>query len=1107
MSKPLSKWSLIGKTSTVNVSDVPAAVPVEGNSGNGLSPEKKSSKVNFEPSHRFANLKERLHLVRNRANGGAMNFSAITELVEEARMNRSAVIDAPEAIGSEIKNLLSMTPNAWRGILIREMNEYCRHLEFHFPGAMLEKQLLIAWHQCVRGLKLMEFSEGQDIISQGKEGTMCYWLLHGTAVRTRHQAAAALSAAALSPEHARHGHQHGLPKPVTVLGSIGEEVFHDLPYNSTVKAGGKVYCACLSVKEYKAAIKEAVESSSSSRSKLLPQLLLTAKTERNATIMKDLSSQLSIFELFRNMEPEFREEICSIVEYIAVPQGVTIFQEGEKVCFCYVILQGTVSFTQINAQTKRNEEIGIKSTGQHFGTLSTLSVGEKKRPFTAVAVEPCEFAVISRVGYNRIMKKQLKGVIEARASVVKSMAIMTDATDLIIQRVAFNSQNETFEAGHVIVNPACYPGKIYVIMEGECKVVWLTDDASVLPPLLMPLSQHAIAYHHGLTAGQQSAANAAAAAAALAAVAAADSDTKSGTMSVTNSLKRVTSNRSGRFDRGTLQRPPSNAKDMFNQQSTIRRASMHKEQLEREAKEAKGVRDAAQNLLQQMGNSSTMAVCGCGVAISPGPNPHRKRHALEVALLGRGDVLNGTILLGMAPALAVVARTKVRAFSMELDSVEDFFGPSAYRQLLDMLQQQRELNHQRLKNMLSVREDISTNIMSASQHRTMENDPTSQTQFLEHFVPLGPSDLGLEVKRFTTASAYATQDTPDSHPVGSQQPSLDLEVESVASSIPLKIASASTNMSRAAGTLPATFLDICKIGTATVEGEASAAKAAAHAARAAQKKKEMIEASVMSGEPAHHAPGTKLLKPTWSHHRAPNSVAPELFTGSMQATLGDMLESLSGSRQQVLGNGGGLTGGTSNWSIPAIHSEASIPSGLTKESSLMSTQSTASLPSLQGSWPTSEAAIIPGGKKSVAGGTRSRFFRLKAASAPMLSSPALMSKTKLQPILSISTAQHCHDRNATIMSFSQPPSSHPMLGAVPPSRAGGPGGDLGLKQVAILTESMSSYSSVLRPEEKKPDASYSSVLRPEEKKPDARYDSMPLNEQLLKCAETRGEEA
>ena len=87
------------------------------------------------------------------------------------------------------------------------------------------------------------------------------------------------------------------------------------------------------------------------------------------------------------------------------------------------------------------------SPGQHFGTLATLSVGEKKRPFTAVAAEPCEFAVISRVGYNRIMKKQLKGTIDSRADMVKSMAIMNDATELIIQRVAFNSQSETFAPG------------------------------------------------------------------------------------------------------------------------------------------------------------------------------------------------------------------------------------------------------------------------------------------------------------------------------------------------------------------------------------------------------------------------------------------------------------------------------------------------------------------------------------------------------------------------------------------------------------------------------------------------------------------------------------
>ncbi len=40
-----------------------------------------------------------------------------------------------------------------------------------------------------------------------------------------------------------------------------------------------------------------------------------------------------------------------------------MFEEGERICFCYVIMHGTVSFTQVNPQSKRNEEIGSKGTG------------------------------------------------------------------------------------------------------------------------------------------------------------------------------------------------------------------------------------------------------------------------------------------------------------------------------------------------------------------------------------------------------------------------------------------------------------------------------------------------------------------------------------------------------------------------------------------------------------------------------------------------------------------------------------------------------------------------------------------------------------------------
>jgi hypothetical protein len=40
-----------------------------------------------------------------------------------------------------------------------------------------------------------------------------------------------------------------------------------------------------------------------------------------------------------------------------------------------------------------------------------------------------------------------QGAISQRSDVVKSMSIMNDATELIIQRVAYNSQSESFAAG------------------------------------------------------------------------------------------------------------------------------------------------------------------------------------------------------------------------------------------------------------------------------------------------------------------------------------------------------------------------------------------------------------------------------------------------------------------------------------------------------------------------------------------------------------------------------------------------------------------------------------------------------------------------------------
>ena len=75
----------------------------------------------------------------------------------------------------------------------------------------------------------------------------------------------------------------------------------------------------LSASDYRSTLEHA--DSGVGRSRVLKQLLLSARADRTPSHQRDIAMQLSVFDLFRNMDPEFREELSSIVEYLKVPLG------------------------------------------------------------------------------------------------------------------------------------------------------------------------------------------------------------------------------------------------------------------------------------------------------------------------------------------------------------------------------------------------------------------------------------------------------------------------------------------------------------------------------------------------------------------------------------------------------------------------------------------------------------------------------------------------------------------------------------------------------------------------------------------------------------------
>ncbi|KAJ9512858.1 hypothetical protein QJQ45_029165, partial [Haematococcus lacustris] len=612
---------------------------------------------------------------------------------------------------------------------------------------------------------------------------------------------------------------------------VGQEALQGRKSRATVVATAKLVCACLSADDYHAVLNEVLASETFDSLKLVHSMI-TQKAQRTPAQLQDMAAQLALFDLFHTMDEDFRLEVCRLVEYLHCPEGFVLFEEGDKIDFCYVVLQqegcdqvliqgavlcctaavmsqGKVVFNKYNDKARRQDEIGTKSTGQsnvpciawlctttmagnttlttttlttttltttttttattttttltgtttmattskrrdpepvdkgadvkleaftlstltlsvrhsflvwtalalcasgeHFGTLLTLSSGEKKRPFTAITASRCEMAIISRVGYNRILKKQLQGAISARISLLQSLNVMNANSYQALQRVAINCQDETFHAGATIVEPANYPNKLFVIMEGEAKLTYVTEYPNQMPLDTMASTHPQVKQP---TAAELMAPDP-------------PTTTKRHDHAATGGRVSIGGGRAGGA------RNSSNVRD--GQRDGADGGASSGGGVASTAAEARA-RDALATA-QQLEGGTHRGAASQGLRLAG----TRRKVVIEVARLSKGDVFNGVTLFGKAPVFSVVACTPMRLVSLEADSVEGFVGREATRALKSLVSQSHSWAMQRLAQMLSVRQTVDACIMDPATHRVMHAN--AQRNFMEHYVPSGVTEM------------------------------------------------------------------------------------------------------------------------------------------------------------------------------------------------------------------------------------------------------------------------------------------------------------------------------------------------------------------------------
>jgi len=624
------------------------------------TPTEPSSTKLREPRIKLANVREKLMLLRTGKARSTHTGMDMADVIEEAQQNRSAVLDDFAAASELIQNL-SIPPANRRAVHLREITELGRRIQFPSSWFSSERKQAIIWYHAVQNLKLVQFDAGDVIFKEGQLADRAFWFLGDKEFnrRVKQSADSRSTSPSSTPSHSKLQqaanvatyHKQGAPSAaqpnIAIWQGVGYEalVSAQQAYTSTVVASYKGSAAVLSRHDY-TAIKSMLQSTSFESLKGI-NLMLKAKQERTQQELKDLAAVLSVFDMFNTMEESVRQEAAHLVEYMYCPEEFILYEEGDKVDYSYVILQGSVRLS------KKDGTAETKTTGQQFGSLVQLVHGKKKRPFSAKTETPCELAIMSRTVYSRVLQKHLQDVMQARAELLKSLANLDDNSSSL-QRIASYCADEVYPAGSAIVQPSNFPYKVLIIMDGEAKEIWDPDDVNNLPTPIDSIE---------------------------------------------------------------------NARPLRNYQPQRRLATRTRE------KKKKHGSSAAASGPDAGGSESAFPT-------APGP----RRHAIEVAKLGKGDIVNGLCLLGKTPQFHVIAHTKVKALSFETETCEAALGPQLYSRVCKLVQAKHNWCQDRVLRSLAVRKALGTNSILTKESADPALRASAMAHFLDHYVPQDMQD-------------------------------------------------------------------------------------------------------------------------------------------------------------------------------------------------------------------------------------------------------------------------------------------------------------------------------------------------------------------------------
>ena len=184
---------------------------------------------------------------------------------------------------------------------------------------------------------------------------------------------------------------------------------------------------------------------------------------------------LAHVKMLDRLQPSDRAALADAVTLNRFPAGQLIIQKGAAGDIFYMILEGTVSMTDIDGD-QGDIETSAASDTAYFGELALMK--NAPRACNVTAKTDCKCLALNRADFLKMLGP-LEDVMNANFcfGVLRNLKLFDGVPESVIKNAAAKCTIEDFEAGTDIIKQGESGDKFYVISEGEAAV--LKDDNQV----------------------------------------------------------------------------------------------------------------------------------------------------------------------------------------------------------------------------------------------------------------------------------------------------------------------------------------------------------------------------------------------------------------------------------------------------------------------------------------------------------------------------------------------------------------------------------------------------------------------------------------------------